>query len=167
MNWLGKIVAARIRETDYILDLGCGIMPATGPLTEHHVGVDCYQPYLDRVGEPCVLATLPDGAGQFGDRHYDVVLMLDVIEHLDKPAAMRLIAHAERIASREVILFTPDGFCPQDGFNSWGLGVNPAQAHRCGFTYEELTQMGYACERYPNSTEQQGEIMSVLGIKCV
>jgi hypothetical protein len=166
-NWLGELVAARVRASDEVLDLGCGIMPATGGrLTVRHVGVDCFRPYLDRIGPPSVLGALPEVAEGFADQSFDVVLLLDIIEHLEKPAALALIAHAERIARREVILFTPDGCCPQVGFDSWGMGHNDAQAHRCEFTFDELAGMGYECSRHANLTLQQGKIVSVVGVKC-
>lgn len=166
-NWLGDLVADHVLPTDDVLDLGCGIMPATGGrlAVRRHVGVDSFQPYLDRIGPPSVLANLPDGLDGFADGSFNVVLLLDVVEHLEKPAALRLIGEAERIARHTVIVFTPDGFVPQDGWGAWGMAENPAQQHRCGFTFDELTAMGYACTRHPNGTQQQGPIVSVLGVK--
>jgi hypothetical protein len=166
-NWLGNLVADRVRLGDEVLDLGCGIMPATGGRlnVKRHVGVDCFQTYLERIGPPTVLGNLPDVARRFGGRSFDVVLMLDVVEHLEKPDAIMLIREAERIARREVVVFTPDGFCPQGPLSAWGMGENAAQSHRCGFTFDELAGMGYACSRHRNGS-QQGEILSVFGTKC-
>ena len=169
MNWLGEIVAGRVRPSDEVLDLGCGIMPATGGRLhcKRHVGVDGFKPYLDLIGPPCVCGRLPEVLERFESRSFDVVLLLDVVEHLDKPDALAAIAAAETIARREVIVFTPDGFVPQAGFSAWGLGLNQDQAHRCGFTFDELAAMGYACTLHDNVTLQAGEIVSVLGIKPV
>jgi hypothetical protein len=168
LNWLGQFAAARVGVADTVLDLGCGIMPATGGrlACRRHVGVDCFRPYLDRIGPPCVLADLPGGLDGFADDSFDVVLLLDVVEHLEKPAAMTLIGEAERIAGREVILFTPDGYVEQRGWGAWDMPDNPAQAHRCGFTFDELAGMGYECTRHRNGTAQAGPIVSVLGIKA-
>ena len=169
MNWLGQLVASRVRPDDEVLDLGCGIMPATaGRLPcRSHVGVDCFQPYIDLIGPPAICARLPEAVEQFSAGSFDVVLLLDVIEHLDKHDARNVIVAAEYIARREVILFTPDGFVPQHGWAAWGMADNPDQAHRCGFTFDELTGMGYACTRHPNGTKQQGPITSVFGVKCL
>ena len=170
MNWLGDLIAPRLRPTDEVLDLGCGIMqPTGGRLTtvRAHVGVDAFRPYLDRIGPPFIHAPVQDVAAGLPPRSFDVVLLLDVVEHLDKPEALAVLAGAERIARREVIAFTPDGFVPQDGWAAWGMGHNDAQAHRCGLTLEELAGMGYACTRYPNGTEQHGPVVSVLAIKDV
>jgi GT2 family glycosyltransferase len=168
-NWLGDLVAAHVRPDDEVLDLGCGVMPATGGRLpcRRHVGVDCFEPYLDRIGPPTVLADLPRGLESFAAGSFDVVLMLDVIEHLDKPAAMELIRRAERIARREVILFTPDGFVEQRGWPAWNLPDNPAQTHRCGFAFDELIGMGYECTRYPSGSLQAGPIVAVMGAKTI
>lgn len=166
-NWLGNLVAAWVRPDDEVLDLGCGVMPATGGrlACKRHVGVDSFEQYLEVVGPPTVLGRLPHVTQVFADGSFDVVLMLDVIEHLGLNHAHALLNEAERIARREVIIFTPDGFVPQSGYAAWGMGDNPDQAHRCGFTFDELTGMGYDCTRYPNGSEQGGAIMSVFGVK--
>jgi hypothetical protein len=60
-TWLGDLIRPRVRPNDDVLDLGCGIMPATGGrLTcRRHVGVDAFAPYLDLIGPPTVLGRLP------------------------------------------------------------------------------------------------------------
>jgi len=168
VNWLGEIVSRGIRREDSVLDLGCGIMDATGRLScKSHVGVDCFQPYLDRIGMPFVYGTLPEAAAVFAAGSFDVVLLLDIVEHLEKEKAILLIAEAERIAAREVIVFTPNGNCPQRGYDAWGLGDNAAQAHRCEFTKDELKQLGYECGIYSNGSTHSGPVESVLGIKQI
>ncbi len=171
MNWLGAYVATQVRNHDSVLDLGCGIMiPTNGRRLKEckvHVGVDCFKPYLDKIGQPSFLCDLPDGLEHFVDKSFDVVLMLDIIEHLEKPRALRLIEEAERIAKDRIILFTPDGPCPQVGWDAWQLGHNDAQAHRCEFTFDELVELGYKCRLHPNGTEQHGPITAVIGTKCV
>jgi hypothetical protein len=168
MNWLGALLAPRVRWNDAVLDLGCGILQPFGgkrlPCLRH-VCVDTFCPYLDKLGPPALQAALPGAVDAFADGSFDVVLLLDVVEHLDKPDALAAIAGAERIARREVVVFTPDGPCKQDGFDYAGLGYNPAQAHRCSFTFDELAAMGYACTRHRNGTLQVGAITSVLGVK--
>lgn len=168
-NWLGNIVAKRVRPTDEVLDLGCGIMPATGGRLDCklHVGVDSFKPYLDRIGPPVLLGRLPQVVEELPSNSYDVVLLLDIVEHLVKLDASILINEAERLARREVILFTPDGPCPQMGWDAWGMAFNADQAHLCEFTYDELVLLGYKCQRYPTRTVQHGPITSVLGMKQV
>lgn len=44
----------------------------------------------------------------------------------------------EKIARKKVILLTPNGFYPQNGYDS-----NPYQIHKSGWTKEELAKLGY------------------------
>jgi hypothetical protein len=169
VNWLGELIVPRIRRDDTVLDVGCGIMQPTGGRLNcrQHVGVDCFEEYIDRIGQPAILGSLPEAAEQVAAGSFDVVLLLDIIEHLKREEAEQLMASAERIARREVIVFTPDGFVPQEGWGAWDMPHNPAQAHLCGFTFDELTARGYECTRHDNGTSQAGPIVSVLGIKCL
>lgn len=166
-NWLGDIVAGMVLSGDEVLDLGCGIMPATGGrlAVKKHVGLDSFQPYLDRIGPPTINGRLPGALEGMADKSFDVVMLLDVIEHLEKSEALAAITGAERLARRMVILFTPEGFVPQHGYEAWGMADNADQAHRCGFGFDELSGMGYECRRLANGTQQQGGITSVLGVK--
>jgi len=86
---------------------------------------------------------LPRCAALFADGSYDVVLLIDIIEHLEKKDGDVLLAHAERIARRAVFVVTPDGFSEQDGWDAWGLGHNELQAHVCGWSERELANRGY------------------------
>jgi hypothetical protein len=82
-----------------------------------------------------------DAAGldrAFRPRAVDAVLALDVVEHFDREAAFGLMAAFEGIARRRVVVFTPNGFVPQPPAPD-----NPYQAHRSGFTADEMRRLGY------------------------
>jgi hypothetical protein len=79
----------------------------------------------------------------FLPRSFDLVLVLDLIEHLEKPQALELIRKAEAIARRAVVLETPKGFLAQD-IDILGMGGDHFQTHRCGFESEELAALGYS-----------------------
>jgi len=68
----------------------------------------------------------------------DAAIALDVIEHLERDAALGLIAGLERVARRRVVIFTPNGFVPQPPEPE-----NPHQEHRSGFTADEMRALGY------------------------
>lgn len=151
-----------------VLDLGCGTMQHTRPYIEGRfvVGIDAYPGYC----APCAEA----GAARFFwqtvefglDRYpwwsqkWDLVLCLDVLEHMDKDKAedlladfdgMRATGHAERI-----VLFTTDGYQPQDANDSLGHGVNPYQKHKCGFTKPELEAYGFTVQKWGESKNDYG-----------
>jgi len=139
IGWLQQYV----EPNDEVLDIGCGTMRMTRNLAcKVLFGVDAYQPYIDQLkadGFTNVFCGrmekyLPD----FRKKCFDVVLSIDSIEHLTKPAALKAITHMERVARKWVVIFTTIGFIPQD------LDENPEfQKHRCGFKPEELKALGY------------------------
>ena len=139
IDWLQQYVDPE----DEVLDLGCGTMQITGKLKcKVMFGVDAYQPNIDELkanGHTYVYCGriekyLPD----FKKNSFDVVLSIDSIEHLVKPAALKAIGQMERVARKRVIIFTTIGFVKNDREENTVL-----QKHRCGFVPSELEAMGF------------------------
>lgn len=76
----------------------------------------------------------------FPDKSFDVVHCQNVIEHLEKDKAIKLIRDMENIAKKQVILGTPKGFRQSDDAT---LARNPFEKHICEFSEEELKGLGY------------------------
>jgi len=74
----------------------------------------------------------------FADNSFECVLAFDLIEHLDKADGWTLLDNMERIASKKVIVFTPNGFLPQSALHG-----NEAQVHKSGWTVSEMQARGY------------------------
>lgn len=68
---------------------------------------------------------------------FDAVIMLDVIEHLEKKQGRKILAKAEKWANKKVIVFTPNGFLPQKS------ALYPFQNHLSGWTINEMKKRGY------------------------
>ena len=159
MNWLGELVDGLVDPDESILDLGCGILYPFAPEGETHGGrrlgprhfcVDAFPPYLEEIkgSGPVMLAVLPQVLKLFVPKSWDVVLLLDVVEHLKKTDALEVVDQARLLARRCVIVFTPDGFRPGGELDQWGFHEeNSYQLHRCGLQEEELTQFGYEVSR--------------------
>lgn len=147
MNWLGKKVQGELEYYDSVLDLGCGIMQATnGMVCKSILCCDIFTPYLSKIRESVPTITLAmTELGRFVDDSYDVVISLDVIEHLEKQVGFDAITHMKRIARRKVIIYTPNEFDTNDDAveNTWGLGKNEYQRHRSLFTKQQLTDIGF------------------------
>lgn len=81
-----------------------------------------------------------DAAAQLASlpRKYDVVLLVDVLEHFRKLAACGLLMDALKIA-RNVVVATPYGYYPQGE-----VFDNPHEAHLCGFFPSEFREGGAA-----------------------
>lgn len=168
-NWLGYRVKRRVGNRT-VLDVGCGILQAFGgrPIGSRHMCVDAFPPYVERLrglGNSVVLGKAPEVLEQFEDQSWDCVLLLDVLEHLVKRDAELTLSHAERIAREEVVVFTPNGFLEQQGWEAWGLPHNKLQAHLCGFSLKELEGRGYRCQVDRSTSEQHGEIEHLYGVR--
>lgn len=135
-----------VGSCDSILDVGCG---GSSPISlfsadlRHAVGVDGHAPSIARSREAGIhheyhqMSALDIGK-QFPERSFDCVLLCDLVEHLPKAESLRLIAIAERIAKKKVIIFTPNGFLRQGERDE-----NPYQVHVCGWEVDEMKQLGY------------------------
>ena len=146
-TWLGPVVSDLVRPRDHVLDLGCGILkPTAGKrLGRSHLCVDAFRPYLEHISHsgPTLQARLPAVLSLFLPRSYDVVLLLDVIEHLEEADAEEVLERAPDIARRLTVVYTPDGYREQDNPTAWGFAGNPLQKHLCGFTCSQLEALGY------------------------
>ena len=74
----------------------------------------------------------------FPPKSFDGVIAMDVVEHLTKNDAHKLIRKMEIIAKKIVIIGTPNSFVPQKA-----VGGNIYQIHKCGFTTKEFKGLGY------------------------
>ena len=69
---------------------------------------------------------------------------MDVIEHLEKSEALDLLKRLKRteaLARKQIVLFTPLGFLPQedlDGKDAWGLDGGAWQEHKSGWSPEDF-----------------------------
>lgn len=127
-----------------ILDIGCG---KSSPLRlikkkVYKVGIDIFKPDLSKSKNSkihdkyyCLNAVQIDK--YFQPKQFDCVVALDLIEHLDKRSGLELICKMEKIAKKKVIIFTPNGFIPQDD------DINQYQKHKSGWSVKEFKKSGY------------------------
>lgn len=130
-----------------VLDVGCGLSFKSQYIdAEVRVGVEIHRPFIERIEATVPYAVVNANALDIGrlflPRSFDLVLVLDIVEHLDKQEALALMAMAETIARVAVIVETPKGFVPQD-IDIWQGGGDQYQTHRSGWEPEEFTARGY------------------------
>jgi ubiquinone/menaquinone biosynthesis C-methylase UbiE len=129
-----------------VLDVGCGPSWPMKLLRQKFqyqkvVGVDLYEPYIAKARAEGIHDEYIIGDVRklnLPDKSFDVVICLQVIEHLEKADALEMIKNLERIAKKQVILATPIGemYHPdEDG--------NELQLHKCFFVPEDLQALGY------------------------
>jgi hypothetical protein len=72
---------------------------------------------------------------------FDVVVALDVIEHLERSDGERLLLELERVSRRFVVVLTPNGFFPQAA-----LPDQPWFEHKSGWRPRDFARRGYVVE---------------------
>jgi SAM-dependent methyltransferase len=140
-----KVLARELRDCDSVLDLGCG---ETSPIRflsfKYKVGVDLHKPYLllnkQRYArafyDDYVLANLTKLS--FAEGCFDVVVALDVIEHLPKLKGFKLIQDMIVWAKKKVVVFTPNGFVVQNEDPR-----NKLQLHKSGWNTKDFERLGF------------------------
>lgn len=169
MNWLGQIVRREIEPHWTVLDLGCGNLETTGRLGIFHLAVDGFAPYLHAIKDsgPTMQGQLPGVASRFVEKSYDVVLLLDVLEHIHDWHHQELIEQAERIARKKILVYSPDGWMPQEAWDAWGMGHNLLQAHVSEVHAKTFEDRGYAISYHTSKNHHGTEGKTFLGIKNV
>jgi predicted TPR repeat methyltransferase len=126
-----------------VLNVGCGVNAPTdtSDRSVHSVGIDLFKPSLLRNKNlrghnDYVLGDINHLC--FQPKSFEAVVALDVIEHLGKIDGYRLIENMEEIASKTIMVFTPNGFVDQ----SERCG-NPHQKHLSSWTALELKNLGF------------------------
>ena len=145
------VVAGKIQDVDVVLDLGSGICPQTFLKPYVHICVDAHQPYLERLKRESaddpryvlINASWDQVIGMLPDKSVDSVFALDFIEHLEKPDGLRMLREAERVARRQIVVYTPHGFYPQSYDDPrkpdrWGMDGGYWQTHRSGWAPEDF-----------------------------
>lgn len=156
----GAAVRAAIKPAVSVVDVGCGINPQSLVTATVHICVDPFLPYLERLREKFgderfvllhgtwdrVLPLLPDAS-------IDSVFALDVIEHLETAEARRLLDEMGRVARKQVVVFTPLGFYPQEyepgDTDRWGMKGSAWQVHHSGWEPRDFPDWSiFACREY-------------------
>ena len=141
----------RLVPAEIVLDIGCGIRPQPYVRPLVHICCDPFEQYLARLDETLrdahdrsyvlVKASWAEAVRMFPPKSVDTVFLVDVVEHVEKEEAVALLAETTKIARRQVAVFTPLGFYPQEyagGPDAWGLDGGRWQAHKSGWIPEDF-----------------------------
>ena len=71
------------------------------------------------------------------DGAYEMVLAIDILEHLSEADGVHFLGHCRRIASRAAVVSTPKTFVAQD------VHANPFENHRSVWSQASLLSAGY------------------------
>lgn len=129
-----------------ILEVGCGKGGAMRFLNKYGqfytIGVDAFEPYLrecqkQKTHSDCILCDvrwLP-----FRRKSFDVVLSMQVLEHLEQQEGKELLNQMERLARKQVILSTDIG----EHVQTKAINGNPYQVHQYVWSADELKGTGF------------------------
>ncbi|MEO6728295.1 MAG: methyltransferase domain-containing protein [Candidatus Dojkabacteria bacterium] len=141
-----RIIEKEIVGCESLLDVGCGGFSPLKDLNKKmkkSFGVDGFKPSIDAAikrkthSENKVINVLKLRKF-FKDKSFDCIVALDLIEHLTKEEGVKLLDDLEKLAKKKVIIFTPNGFVPQDEYDG-----NAYQIHKSGWGYKEMEKKGY------------------------
>ena len=134
-----------IGDSRSLLDVGCGESSPIRSFSKqiYCVGVDAHKLSIEKskkqgIHNQYFCMDILNLNKRFKEKSFDCVLASDVIEHFEKEEGLKLIKAMEKIAKRKVIIFTPNGFLPQQEY-----GGNRLQEHKSGWTVIEMEKLGY------------------------
>jgi hypothetical protein len=177
IQWLDRTefdaaVRWRMVPADILLDVGAGINPQPFVRSRVHICVEPHATYVRKLLErsetasPVVVlaGTWDKVMPVFPDKSVDSVIAVDFIEHLDKGGGERFLEQAERVAKRQVAIFTPLGFYPQgvaeNRVDRWGLDGGEWQAHRSGWTQDDFdNRWELLCCRHYHLIDEHEQIL--------
>lgn len=98
-----KFIEDNISETDRVLDIGCGDKAITRNLKkENVVSLDAWEKV-----NPDICIDLNKEKLPFEENSFDVILMIDFIEHIEKKRGIDLIEECKKITRKKIIVYTP------------------------------------------------------------
>jgi len=162
VNWLKD----ELKDCKSVLDLGCGqssMLQYCG--VPYSVGVEYWKPYIEESQRNGIhneyvnadITELEMNRGQF-----DAVILIDVLEHIEKQKAKVLMCEMERWAAKKVIIVVPNGFMPQG--DAYGDG-NIKQHHISGWDTIEFEAMGYRVRGFDGWRPLRGDGADIIPTK--
>ena len=134
-----------VGDSQSLLDLGCGYPSPIKSFSSrlYSVGVDIFEPSIEKSKAESIhneykKLNILDAGNEFKERSFDCALASDVIEHLSKENGEKLIKIMEGLASKKVVIFTPNGFLHQPTHDE-----NEYQEHLSGWSVQEMRDKGY------------------------
>ncbi len=129
-----------------VLDIGCG---PDSPIQKcknikYSVGVEPYLPYLKKSQQRKIHNKYLNKKIEdlnFPDKTFDAIILIDVIEHMDKKSGEALLNKISKWAKKKIIITTPNGY-----FSMGAVDGNSYQAHLSGWTVDDFAKFGYGCQ---------------------
>jgi len=143
-------VCTRLRPATSVLDIGCGINPQPFIEADIHICCEPYEPYMRRLRAEhadekqfvCLECDIQKAIEIFPERSVDTVVVLEVIEHMEKEQAQGCLPQLCGLAKSQVLISTPIGFMPQDDIpgqaDPWDMDGGKWQQHKSAWQPEDF-----------------------------
>ena len=136
-------VEAKMAQMYSVLDIGPGINPSLRWHTGWYMAIEPHWEYADRVAKLGYSVMQARAIEALSYVHsVDQILIIDVIEHMDKEEGKEVIRLAVERANQRVVVFTPLGFMKQSFAEGqkdpYGLEGQYWQTHRSGWEPEDF-----------------------------
>jgi SAM-dependent methyltransferase len=131
-----------------VLEVGCGngshlrqVANAT-----RRVGIEIIPEYpIAGGGVEFIIGDALEKLKTFKDASFDLILLMDIVEHFGKDDGIWVLRQCQRIASRRIVLWVPEGRCPQsrEYYDSGTYPYRPSQDHLSDWDRKELHDLGF------------------------
>jgi GT2 family glycosyltransferase/glycosyltransferase involved in cell wall biosynthesis len=157
---LFNLVKEKIYPANIIADIGCGIRPQEFIKPKYHICIEPHNQYIEYIKNnktnenySFINVDWEKAVKILPDNSIETIFLLDVIEHLEKEIALKLLEETKRIITKQIIVFTPLGFIEQkheDDKDAWGLDGGKWQEHKSGWLPEDFGEGWefYVCEDF-------------------
>lgn len=157
-----------------VLDVGCGLSFKSKYIPASiRVGVDIYPEYFKYIKSDVPYSVIKYDIRKLNEiflpKSFDVVIAMDVIEHLEKKEGFELLKQCETIARKAVVIETPLGYIPQN-IDILGYGGDEWQTHRSGWIHNDFSRRGYKVKIRPykmTKKKRHTEIKSSVDISMI
>lgn len=152
-----------------LLSLCAGIGKELADINSQDItAVDIVPQYLEKLSQdyPRAKTVCEDSLTYLkkqANRSVDIISIIDGIEHLEKKTGLKVIKEMKRVARKQILLFTPNGFVKNEPHNAWDIeGGDEYQRHLSGWSIPELEDLGFTPIKIADDISQHGEPYQAL-----
>ena len=145
-----SIATGQIKKVSSVLDIGCGIRPQSYISPDFLICAEPYHEYVEILKSNLAdtnTIILPfralDALKMLTSKSVDSIFMIDVIEHMEKEVGLQVLEECNRVARKQIIIYTPLGYMPQEvhgKVDAWGLDGGEWQDHKSGWYPEDFAE---------------------------
>lgn len=136
-----------------VLDVACGLSLKSQHVdAQIRVGVDIYEPYLKAIDFKGPYVAIKHDVRKleelFMPESFDLVMAVDIIEHLHYDDGLKLLRACKRLSKRFVFFETPLGPVAQN-MDIQGYGGHEWQTHRSAWFTKDFEERGFTVTTRP------------------